>query len=216
MPDEFGDYQLNFPKQVPVIQFVRDENRAYHAGISSFGKFNNLNGCEKSLNSCTIGIEFHAPGYANGDGSDWYKFTEYTDSQKDVGIKLVSYLMKEHDIPSSNLFAHSTISPGRKTDPGALFFWEELNKVGLGYIPKSKPLDNEFTNEVEKISFIQNKLKSIGFVECPQNGKLDVQTHNHLDSYVMQFATELWTGQNIEITEELIGSINGFDISFLS
>jgi len=201
---EFADIDFQYPDQVPVIQLVQDEKRAYHAGQSAFGGFNKLPGCEKGLNSCSIGIEFHAPGY--GENGDWYKFAPYTEGQKATGIKLISSLMEKHNIPKQNLLAHSTIAPGRKTDPGPLFFWKELEEAGIGYLPKTIKSDSAVKSE-DAASLIKSKLKEIGFCATEKDSDL-------IDSYIMQFASDLWgIRENHNFDELLLGSIINFDIN---
>jgi N-acetylmuramoyl-L-alanine amidase len=216
MPDEFGNVTIKFPNTIPVIQLVDDNKKAWHAGISSFSDFNNQPGCAKGLNPSTIGIEFHAPGYANGDGSDWYAFVPYTNGQKETGIKLISHLMSIYHIPNENLFGHSTISVGRKTDPGALFFWKELADQGFGYIPNPKKSNISAELKSEAITFIQNKLFDIGFINCPKTGELDSITRNNIDAYVLQFAPDLWVGKDTNLTQALIDNLNGFNIAMSS
>ncbi|MDF3047095.1 MAG: N-acetylmuramoyl-L-alanine amidase family protein [Candidatus Midichloriaceae bacterium] len=144
---EFKEIELKFPDRAPAIQLVEDSDKAFHVGISAFGNLNENPGCEKGLNACTLGIEFHAPWYGNGDGSDWYKFVNYTDLQKQTGIELIAYLMSKHNIPKELLLAHSTISIGRKTDPGPLFFWKELAEANLCILPKSDEISSKVLPE---------------------------------------------------------------------
>ena len=168
------------------------------------------------MGAASIGIEFHVPGYANGDGSNWYKFTPFTKGQTDTGIQLVAHLMEAHAITKQNLLGHSTISVGRKTDPGPLFPWKAFSDQGLGYLPQPKDSDIKVEQSEETIKFVQSKLSEIGFVLCPNSTTLDATTQNHIDAYVMQFATDLWTGNNVAITQELIDSINGFNATITS
>ncbi len=206
----FEGQQILYPERVPVIQLVDDDKKSFHAGISNFGKFNALPGCEKGLNSCSIGIEFHSPGYANFDGSDQYTFGGFTEGQKETGIALMKHLIAEYHIPAANVFAHSTIAVGRKTDPGANFFWDELYEHGIGYLPTPKQMEAH----IDTILFVQSKLKKIGFNTCPTSGELDEATHHNIDAYIMHYASHLWEHQNNDITVPLLDSLNGFDISF--
>ncbi|MBS0235981.1 MAG: N-acetylmuramoyl-L-alanine amidase [Proteobacteria bacterium] len=228
-PDLFGNVVLQYPEQIPVIQLVADKDRAYHAGVSSFANWNELPGCEKGLNSCTIGIEFHSPGYMAKD--DKYKFSNYTDAQKELGIALIEDLMERHHIPATNLLAHSTIAPMRKTDPGPLFFWQELFDNGIGYLPKSiiagedtgvvdtrlEPIAGvrEGYTGVSDIYGMQAKLKQIGF-DCPQSGVVDEQTQYCISAYCLQFASMLWQPEIVGAEEPwnmdaFIASLNSFD-----
>lgn len=203
MPEEFENYKFRFPDKAPVIQLVQDHYKAFHAGISRFGDLNNEPGCKRGLNACTIGIEFHAPGYGIGDDEDkkWYSFASYTELQKETGIELIKYLMEVHRIPSNYLLAHSTIAVGRKTDPGPLFFWKDLNKNGLGYLPEPENIKSLIKDD---IASVQHKMRHMGFTDCPSSGELDEKTKDYLDAFTMQFATDLWEGKHSNFIEKLI------------
>lgn len=205
LPQYFADQTLHFPHSVPVIQLVAPEYKAFHAGPSCFRDFNTQPECKEGLNACSIGIEFHCPGYAKGDGSDWYHFTPYTEQQKETGMALIAYLMRQYQIPAHNLLAHSTIAVGRKTDPGPLFFWEDLHKANLAYLPA--PIE---TQTEKKILFVQNTLLAIGFVDCPQTGVVDAATQDHINAYIMQYVPALWQGNLTPITQDLLSSLAGF------
>lgn len=208
LPELFSHYSLNFPGRAPALQLVKDSDKAWHAGISSFATFNRHHECSKSLNPCTIGIEFHAPYYAGSDGSDWYQFASYSNLQEETGIALTGYLTNLHNIPKTHILAHSTIAAGRKTDPGPLFFWDKLNKAGLGYLPPYIPPQEE---EGNKIRLLQQKLYEAGFTTCPINGALDGATKDNIDAFVMQFAPDLWRGKHTPLCDELLGRVEGFN-----
>lgn len=90
-----------------IIQFVSICDRAWHAGSSSFlGK--------KNCNDYSIGIEM--------EGTDFEPFTELQYSMLNGLIKSISDFF-----PSVKfLTSHSFIAPGRKTDPGPFFKWDEI------------------------------------------------------------------------------------------
>ncbi len=217
MQKEFGNQKLNFPNKVPVIRLVDDSYTAFHAGKSSFASFNKNTACEEGLNNCSIGIEFHCPGYVGieyhtkgykrKNGQNWYKFASFKKKQIETGIDLISYLTKLHNIPKENLLAHSTIAPSRKTDPGPLFFWKKLFNSGFGYIPKPKKKNLS----PEDILLIQKKLIEIGFNNCPQTGDFDDLTKDHIDSFIMQFAPDLWKERHNKVTHELLEFLEGFN-----
>lgn len=215
MPAEFGHCVVQFPDRVPVIQFVDPAKKAWHAGMSNFADFNQHPACSENLNACSIGIEFHTHGYANTDGSDWYKFTPFTVQQCTIGIALVEHLATSYAIPRQNILAHSTIAVGRKTDPGPLFFWRELFQQNLGYLPESKKIAGTFGADLtnsDAVTFIQSKLQAIGFNNCVKSGELDDNTKTHIDAYIMQFAPHLWQHRHTPVTKELLDSLNGFDM----
>ena len=90
-----------------IVQFVSIRDRAWHAGSSCFfGKEN--------CNNYSIGIEL--------EGTDLEPFTE---AQYCMLNKLIESITSF--FPSvKHLTGHSFIAPGRKTDPGPFFKWEEI------------------------------------------------------------------------------------------
>ena len=88
-------------------QFVSTENRAWHAGESSFEGKNNCN-------NFSIGIEL--------EGTDDSKFEKV---QYLKLIKLTRTLMENYPkINKDRIVGHSFVAPGRKSDPGIHFDWE--------------------------------------------------------------------------------------------
>ena len=88
-------------------QFVSTEDRAWHAGESSFNGKDNCN-------DFSIGIEL--------EGTEDSKFEEVQYSSL---IKLTQTLMKKYPkINKDRIVGHSFIAPGRKSDPGKFFDWE--------------------------------------------------------------------------------------------
>lgn len=222
LPISFQDIEFKYPYQVPVIQFVSDDDVAWHAGASHFGEFNKLPNCSHGLNQCSIGIEFHAPGY-NVDGDDfhshWNKACRYTQEQETIGIALIDYLMNKYTINNQNLFAHSTIAPGRKSDPGPFFFWQKLHDHEIGYLP-ARSICNDAVKiiaqeESEIADWIQHKLQKIGFNNCSNSKQLDPITKQHITAYIMQYAPHLWNKeQEPDFFLQLISSMINFKLSF--
>jgi AmpD protein len=94
-----------------VVQYVPFQKRAWHAGVSCFNK-------RDCCNDFSIGIEM--------EGEDE---TPYTDIQYQVLSKLIKSLIKTYpELNEKTIVGHSDIAPGRKTDPGDAFDWEQLNK----------------------------------------------------------------------------------------
>tara|TARA_X000000368_G_scaffold175298_1_gene138241 strand:+ start:1978 stop:2511 length:534 start_codon:yes stop_codon:yes gene_type:complete len=88
-------------------QFVSTEDRAWHAGESSFKG-------EDNCNDFSIGIELEGTEYS-----------EFEKAQYSQLIKLTQTLMKKYPkIKKERIVAHSLIAPGRKLDPGKFFDWE--------------------------------------------------------------------------------------------
>ena len=94
-----------------VTQYVSVNDRAWHAGVSSWaGKTN--------CNDNSVGIEL--------EGSD---FTHFTDDQYRVLAQLAKSII--HFFPSiknRNIVGHSDVAAGRKTDPGPYFDWQRFRE----------------------------------------------------------------------------------------
>ncbi len=90
-----------------LVQFVNTNQRAWHAGVSSW------NGRER-CNEFSIGIEL--------EGSDYEVFTE---PQYETLQPLLATLKAAYPIQA--ITGHSDIAPLRKTDPGPFFDWSRIN-----------------------------------------------------------------------------------------
>lgn len=217
-PELIAGLMIRHPDKVPVIEFVSEENSAFHAGVSSWKDWNSLPGCQYGLNNCSIGIEFHAPNYALGDDSDLFHFTPYTEMQIQTGAALMKDICHRWDIKQENILAHSDISFLRsndmlfrrpnsmyKTDPGPLFPWRLLYmQHQLGFYPshnnKPGPEDN---NDIE---YLQRRLREIGY-NCPQTGELDIETQYCINAYHMHFMHETWSCFNGSISRNLLQNL---------
>lgn len=93
-----------------IIQFVNFNDRAWHAGRSSYlGKV--------ECNDYSIGIEL--------EGSDDRDFEEVQYQQL---IDAVVALQQTYPKTDHHLAGHSDIAPGRKTDPGTHFEWQRFRE----------------------------------------------------------------------------------------
>jgi len=189
-----------YPNSPPVIELVNPQDRAWHAGMSHWHRWSPTN----SLNSCTIGIEFQCPGYAEaqqqGDPTkkdsgaqlyDFYHFEPYCEPLQKTGISLIKWLSQHYKVPRQNVLAHSTIAWDRegipKTDPGPLFFWGELAAQGLCYLPTSTKEVLSFSSYHETVTWVQSSLKKVGFTKIPHTGEICHLTRRVLDAYRMQY-----------------------------
>ena len=102
-----------------VISMVPDLYEAWHAGKSSWGKYN-------LLNKYSIGIEINNPGHQHG-------YKQFKSNQIVSLKKLLRFLIKKYNIKNHYILGHSDIAPIRKKDPGEKFPWRELAKSRLCY-----------------------------------------------------------------------------------
>ncbi|MGK0298468.1 MAG: AmpD protein [Gammaproteobacteria bacterium] len=94
-----------------VTQYVPFNKRAWHAGESMF------DGCTE-CNDFSIGIEME------GSDEDQYEKVQY-----DTLSVITKMIMKSWpDVTHERITGHSDISPGRKTDPGPKFNWNNFYK----------------------------------------------------------------------------------------
>ena len=105
-----------------IVRLVDENNRAWHAGVSSW------QGRER-LNDCSIGIEIVNPGHEWG-------YRPFTEAQYLALEWLCPQLMSRFAIPPLRVLAHSDVAPDRKDDPGELFDWPRLAASGIGVWPE--------------------------------------------------------------------------------
>ena len=117
-----------------VTQMVAEDKRAWHSGVAFWRG-------HKDVNSASIGIELDHPGHALG-------YRDFAEAQIDALIPLLHDIIQRHDIPRTNVVAHSDVAPARKTDPGELFPWDRLAEYDL-CLPKPRKLElgNPFDND---------------------------------------------------------------------
>jgi len=94
-----------------LIQFVAFDQRAWHAGVSSF---NGRSGC----NDFSIGIEL--------EGDDT---TPYTEAQYQMLLEVLGLLTEQYGIDVNHVVGHCDIAPQRKTDPGPVFQWSRVRQA---------------------------------------------------------------------------------------
>ncbi len=155
-----------------ILSLVDNRNIAYHAGISGWGEFNNLN-------DNSIGIEIINPEPFS---------RHFTYLQMQSLINLLQILIKKFSINPFNIIGHSDIAYhidskllDRKQDPSHFFNWKMLanNKIGNYSQYCSSFIDsfnkefwlndkilinkNDKSNNYNQISVIKNKLRKIGY-----------------------------------------------------
>ena len=100
-----------------ILQLVKDNNIAWHAGISNWFNF-------KNLNKNSIGIELENKGHQHG-------YQNFTNKQIMQLMKILRILKRKFKIRNINIIGHSDIAPSRKKDPGEKFPWNKLHKNQL-------------------------------------------------------------------------------------
>ena len=132
-----------------IIQLVKDNKIAWHAGKSKWSKF-------KNLNKFSIGIELVNKGSDHG-------YEKFTNLQINYLIKLCKILKKKYQIKKENFLGHSDVSPLRKIDPGEKFPWKKLSKNQLGTWYNLKKVKFDFSNKFKIKKLFFKNLHKIGY-----------------------------------------------------
>lgn len=186
-----------------IYRLVDEENRAWHAGASSWRGHSNIN-------QRSIGIEIVNPGHEFG-------YRPFPKAQMETVAALSKNILSRHDIPARNVVGHSDIAPERKEDPGELFDWGILAYNGIGIIPILNPTElyaeqTSDYNACRGIEFastfrelikasrtpsilqIQTALAEYGY-DCPKTGEIDLKTHKIFTAFQRHFRPKLLNGQ---------------------
>ncbi|WOT05468.1 1,6-anhydro-N-acetylmuramyl-L-alanine amidase AmpD [Shewanella youngdeokensis] len=94
-----------------LVQYVSCDDRAWHAGVSTFAG-------RPNCNDYAIGVEL--------EGTD---DIQYTDAQYACLQQLTLCLLAQYpNLAPDKIVGHCDIAPGRKTDPGDSFDWPRFIK----------------------------------------------------------------------------------------
>lgn len=109
-----------------IVQMVREADRAWHAGASSWHG-------ETDMNSRSVGIEIVNRGHFLG-------YNDFEDTQIEAVIGLCRGISLRHGVVPERVLAHSDIAPARKVDPGEKFPWRRLAASGIGRFVEPAPV----------------------------------------------------------------------------
>lgn len=165
----------------PIIYRLVDETRsAYHAGVSSWKQYT-------QLNNSSIGIEIVNAGWK--DTPQGRVYAPFPQAQVDALMVLVKDIVQRNGIAPENVLGHSDIAPLRKQDPGPLFPWARLAQEGLVLWPDAnrvalvRPI---FEATLPDVAWFQRKLAAHGF-GIAQTGIFDKQTITVLSAFQMKY-----------------------------
>ncbi|MFK0687299.1 N-acetylmuramoyl-L-alanine amidase [Mesorhizobium sp. IMUNJ 23033] len=166
-----------------IVQMVRESDRAWHAGKSSwFGR--------TDINSCSVGIEIVNPGHSLG-------YPAFPRRQIDAVIGLCAGIVQRHFIPAQRVLAHSDVAPGRKIDPGEKFPWKALFAAGVGHLVPAAPVKRGAVLQAgdtgPDVEALQSMLAVYGYgVEI--SGVFDRQTGIVVEAFQRHFRPRLVDG----------------------
>ena len=161
-----------------IFKLVDECCRAWHAGISEWKGY-------KNINSYSIGIELVNPGHDLG-------YTKFKELQMQSLESLIKNITLKYGLHPNSVIGHSDIAPDRKKDPGELFDWPRLAKLGLAFCPKTsinKHKESYFnSNDSQEIKRMQSELKYIGYA-VKVDGVLGNKTNLVLTAFRRRFLT---------------------------
>ena len=165
-----------------VYRLVQDDQIAWHAGKSCWGKY-------KNLNKNSIGIELVNKGHRFG-------YTNFKKKQLLSLIKICKRLVKKYRIKKKYIVGHSDIAPLRKIDPGEKFPWKQLANDRIGIWHRYKPSflrkyrNIKILEKKERIKFIKN-LNKIGYCFSDKKKTFFIKT---LKAFQRHYRKELING----------------------
>jgi len=102
-------------KDGTVFKLVDERYRAWQAGVSRWGNFDNIN-------SISLGIELDNTGKE-----------AFTGPQISALLVVLKSIASRYHIPQGNYIGHADVAPTRRRDPSEYFPWKRLAGEGFGY-----------------------------------------------------------------------------------
>jgi N-acetylmuramoyl-L-alanine amidase len=126
-----------------IVSLVPEALRAWHAGVSFWRG-------TTGVNARSIGVELVNPGHEFG-------YRPFPERQIAALLELATAIIARHAIPARNVVGHADVAPRRKMDPGELFDWRRLARVGIGLWP------DEARDLILEPDLIRGLLAAIGY-----------------------------------------------------
>lgn len=193
-----------------IYSLVPLEQRAWHAGTSSFrGRTN--------INDTSVGIEIVSDGIAREyrpDPNPYHPYDHYVDYkpiQIEKTAQIIKYVAEKYNVPAKNIVAHSDIAPSRKKDPGAKFPWKELYdkyNIGAWYdeVDKQTFMDEE-KFKATSIREIKDELRKYGY-EINRLDEWDKESKDVVYAFQLHFNSKNATGEMDLETFAILKALN--------
>ncbi len=190
-------------------QFVKESQRAWHAGVSYWAGDTGLNARSIGIEivnefSCelnTDAAEDIGPDAAEDIGPDALvcDFPPFGEAQIEMLIELLRSIQQRHPrIGPLDFVAHSDIAVPhrRRSDPGPLFPWRRLYNEGIGaWYDEETRLQymEQFENRPPTVERLQSALLRLGYLVEP-TGELDHQTRFAVRAFQLHFRPSDYRG----------------------
>jgi N-acetylmuramoyl-L-alanine amidase len=172
----------------PIVYRLVDESRlAWHAGVSSWKGYTQLNASSIGIEIVNLAVE--------GPPETGY-WPEFPPAQVDAVVALVKDIVRRHHIRPDHIVGHSDIAPQRKMDPGPKFPWKRLADEGLIPWPDANAVAQRrpgFEAQLPDVLWFQDMLGRHGFA-VPKNGELDAATRRVVSAFQMKYRPARFDG----------------------
>ncbi|KFD19293.1 N-acetylmuramoyl-L-alanine amidase [Yokenella regensburgei] len=170
-----------------IWQLVPENKLAWHAGISYW------RGATR-INDTSIGIELENRGWQKTAGVK--RFTPFAPAQIAALIPLAKDIIARYQIEPQNVVAHADVAPQRKDDPGPLFPWQQLAKLGIGAWPNADRvafyLAGRAPSAPVDTASVLDLLSRYGYEVTP--GMSEAQQKRVIMAFQMHFRPTRWDG----------------------
>lgn len=189
-----------------IFNLVDEKDRAWHAGISSWGDRNNIN-------DTSLGVEIVYEPKTNQKG-EVINFHDFNPQQISAAMQIGTSILRRYpDITSTKVLGHSDIAYTRKSDPGPSFPWKKLYDHGIGawyddaagnrFTRFNKYLD-KFETSPPAESEVARKFVQYGY-RAPTNGD-ESELKQMVDKFNMHFRGEDY-GKLVKSEPDLLSDI---------
>jgi len=181
-----------------IVQMVREADRAWHAGKSSWHGVTDVN-------SRSVGIEIVNPGHAFG-------YRNFPKRQVGAVIALCQGIVRRHGIRPERVLGHSDVAPGRKVDPGEKFPWKALAEAGVGlYVRPARISAGQglgIGDSGEDVARFQARLSRFGY-GIEESGVFDERTQTVTAAFQRHFRPRRVDGIADRSTVKTLDSLLG-------
>ncbi len=161
-----------------VVQMVKDEKKAWHAGQSYWRG-------RDHINNYSIGIEIINNGYE-----------PFKTPQTLAVIKLCHELKDRFTIDELNIVGHADVAPNRKVDPSKYFDWKLLNENGIGIysikMPDTIATMHRFGSVSKEIKTLRKKLITFGYGIEGDETRYDAKLENIINAFKRHHCPETY------------------------
>lgn len=190
-------YSLN---RLRIHRLVDEEQRAWHAGVSSWRGVTALNARSIGIeivnrSACTEVDPDAVPATPENQRCTFY---DYDPDQIALVIELARDILERNPgIDPEDVVGHADVAPTRRVDPGPAFPWRSLHEQGIGAWYDEDTLAHyreRFAAQAPDSALLQRALRTYGY-EVEETGVIDPQTRFALRALQMHFRPSNWSGQ---------------------